>query len=334
MDAVRRRHVVRMQVLRRLDVRGDHAFLDQLVRVVTLQHAGLHDLALRAKHETHFAGLELDRAAALARLGEDLEELVQALDVGQQRADPAQRILARVVRDALADRVPDLGVGQARVRVHHRLVELRVGDLAVAVDLHVADEAQPVDLGIERADAVGQGLRQHRHDEAGEIDRRRPFRGLLVERRPGTHVMRDVGDRHDQAEAVAVGLAIHRVVEVLGVLAVDGDQRQLAQVDALRRGRCIDGQRHRRGFVEHGLRELVRDIVSVDRRLHRQRSGQAVAQHRQHAPDRRTLRIGRLHQFAHHQLTVARIHVRVRRNQHVALDAPVVGHDITDARPR
>jgi hypothetical protein len=43
----------------------DHAFLDQLVRVVALEHAGLGDRALRVQHEAHFAALELDRAALL-----------------------------------------------------------------------------------------------------------------------------------------------------------------------------------------------------------------------------------------------------------------------------
>ena len=52
--AVRRRHVRLQQELRRLDIGRDHAFLDQLVRVVTLQHAGLRDLALRSEHEAHF----------------------------------------------------------------------------------------------------------------------------------------------------------------------------------------------------------------------------------------------------------------------------------------
>ena len=42
--------------------------------------------------------------------------------------------------------------------------------------------------------------------------------------------MRHVRDRHDQPEALALTFAIHRVVEVLGGLAIDGDQRQLGQI--------------------------------------------------------------------------------------------------------
>ena len=81
----------------------------------------------------------------------------------------------------LADRLPHARVGQARVRAHHRRIELRARDFAVAVDLHVAHHAQALDLRIQRADAVRQRLRQHRHDEAGEIHRR--ARGCTPPRR-------------------------------------------------------------------------------------------------------------------------------------------------------
>ncbi len=63
--------------------------------------------------------------------------------------------------------------------------------------------------------------------------------------------MGHVGDGDDQAEPFAVRLGEHRIVEVARILAVDGDQRHVAQIlpraqahqpgalglgDALRRG--------------------------------------------------------------------------------------------------
>src|SRR3546814_19372090 len=70
--AVWRRHAGAEQVRRGLHVGRDHAFLDQLVRVVALDHAGLRDLTLRAEHEAHLGGLEVDRAALAPRLVEHL----------------------------------------------------------------------------------------------------------------------------------------------------------------------------------------------------------------------------------------------------------------------
>ena len=335
-DTVGRWYFGGNQKFRRLHVRRDHAFLDQLVRVVALQHAGLHHFAGVAEHEAHLAGLELDRAAALARLGQDREQLVQALDVRQQRADLRQRVVAQLLQHRIAfrrdrhHRVPDLGVGQARVRMHHRLVESGTRDFALAVDLHVADEAQAIDVGLERADPVRQRLRQHRHDETGEVHRRRAPGRFLVQRRAGAHVIRHVGDGHHQAETLAVGFAVDGVVEVPGILAVDRDQRQHADIDALRGRHRIHVDRHRRGFVEHVLGEFVRTLVAVNRRLHRQRGSQAVSQHRQHAADRRALRVRRLDDLGHHQLAVLRFHPGVRRDLDVALDAAIVRHDVAD----
>jgi hypothetical protein len=50
--------------------------------------------------------------------------------------------------------------------------------------------------------------------------------------------MTDVGDGDDQAEPTGVGFGVDGVVEVLCVFAVDGDQGQLAQVNA---GVCFEG---------------------------------------------------------------------------------------------
>ena len=45
-----------------------------------------------------------------------------------------------------ANGLPDLRIGQACMRAHDRAIELRAADVAVAVDAHLADHAQPVDL--------------------------------------------------------------------------------------------------------------------------------------------------------------------------------------------
>ena len=332
--AVRRGNARAQQEPGGLHVGRDHAFLDQLVRIVPLQHAGLGDLTAIVQFEADFGRLELDRAALLARLGQQAIQLVQALDLRQQRADGLAGLGV-----ALAHRLPHLVVGQACVRTHHRLVELRLGDFALAVDLHVADEAHAVHFRIQRADAVGQGLRQHGHHETREVHRRRTLLRLIVQWRAGTHVVRDIGDGHDQAiaaavlhaQALAIALAIHRIVEVLRVGAVDGHQRHVAQVDAVADHRRLDHQRYRRRLVQHLLRELVRQVVAVDRGLHHQRRRQAVAQHGDDLADGRTTRIRRLGQLDHHQLAVARATGGVLRDLHVALDALVVGRHVGDA---
>ena len=72
----------------------------------------------------------------------------------------------------------------------------------------------------QRAEVVGDALRQHRHDAVGEIDRVAALQRLAVERRARPHIMGDVGDGDDDDEAAAVarvgvGLGVDRVVVIL-----------------------------------------------------------------------------------------------------------------------
>ena len=82
-NAIRRGHLLLEQKTRGLDVRRDHAFFDQLVRVVALDHTGLHNFALRAQHEAHFSRFEFNRTTRTARFRQHLIQLVQTLDLRQ-----------------------------------------------------------------------------------------------------------------------------------------------------------------------------------------------------------------------------------------------------------
>jgi hypothetical protein len=70
-----------------------------------------------------------------------------------------------------------------------------------------------------------------------EVHRGAALDRVFVERVARLDVVAHVGNRDDQAVAVGAAdldrLAVHRVVEVARVFAVDGDQRHIAQVDAV-----------------------------------------------------------------------------------------------------
>ena len=217
------------------------------------------------------------------------------------------------------------------MRMHHRFIEFRFADFAVETDLHVAYETEAVDFGFERADAVRQSFRQHRHNETRKVHRCSALLRFVIQRRAGFHVMRDIGDRYNQPEAAAVGFAPDRVVEIFRVFAIDGDQRQLTQIDAPRDVAIRDLQRHRGGLSDHVRRKFMRQIMPVDGRFDHQRRRQLVAEHCKHAADRRPIRVRRMHDLADHQLAAAGVHPRVDGDLYVALDAGVVRYDITDA---
>ena len=128
-----------------------------------------------------------------------------------------------------------LGVGEPRVRAHHRRIERgSARSRRAPTTLMSQTIAQPVDVRVERAQPVRELLRQHRDHAAREVHRVAAVPRFQVERIAVLHVVADVGDRHAQPEAPPFLLAVHGVVEVLRGLAVDRHERERAQVGAAR----------------------------------------------------------------------------------------------------
>ena len=144
MHPIQCRMLLLEQILRRAHVGRQHALLDQLVCFVAHhRHDGL-DLAMRVELELELDGFEVERAALRARLGEHLVQRVHRFEMRQER-------LGGLVpgRCRLRYPFPDLGVGEPRARMHHRRVEAVAANFAAAGDCHVADHAQPIDLGLQ-----------------------------------------------------------------------------------------------------------------------------------------------------------------------------------------
>ena len=139
--------------------------------------------------------------------------------------------------------------------------------------------------------------------------------------------MRDVGDGDDQAVALALALAIHRVVEVLGGLAVDGDQRQLGEVFTA--GPVLLA--HHVGQLARlrlGLgRELVGQVVLAQRDLDLHARVGVVAEHLDDAADR-LRELGRLlDQLDGDDLPGLGLLAPARSDQDVLCKAAIFGHD-------
>ncbi len=133
----------------------------------------------------------------------------------------------------------DLAVSKPRLGTHDAFEERGSRDLAFAIHPHFTDHAQPIDLGIQRTQPVGQNLRQHRHDAVREIDRRTATSRLRIQRGADVHVVRDVGYRNQQAPAAAGFFTEDGVVKISRIGAVDRYEVDAAQVDPalLRPGR-------------------------------------------------------------------------------------------------
>jgi hypothetical protein len=139
-----------------------------------------------------------------------------------------------------------------------------------------------------------------------------------------------VGDRHPQAKALAFASAEHRVVEVFRGFAVDGDEREAAQI--LSSAKVLLANRIGRGLRLHSrpLRELVRQIELANGDLDLHPGIGVMSEHLGDAPDRLRVAAGRRDQVDRDYLSGLRAPGLRRRHQDVVRDAPVFRHEKED----
>jgi hypothetical protein len=97
-------------------------------------------------------------------------------------------------------------------------------------------------MGTQRAEIVGDALRQHRHHPVREVDRIAARERLAIERGTRLHVVGDIRD--GDADHVAAGIfrigirrRMHGVIVILGVRRIDGDEGDRAPVFSLAQAR-------------------------------------------------------------------------------------------------
>ena len=139
-DAVERRHVVLVEVLRDGLVGEQHELLDEPVRDVALGGDDRFDHPLVVEDDLRLLQIEVDRAAAVAALVQDLEQLAHQLE----HAARASRYRAIDVRIAIGQDRVDVGVGHPRVAVDHAVVQL-VADDRAACDRPPSGTTAPAD---------------------------------------------------------------------------------------------------------------------------------------------------------------------------------------------
>ena len=226
MHAVDQRHARFLQRLGGGDIGEDHEFLDQPVGLQPLRRDHAVDGAVVLEQDLALRQIEIERLALGARA---LERFIGGVERLQHRLDQRRGVLV----GAPADGDLRLLVGELRGRAHHDAVERVRALAAVGADHHAHGERGAVLARPQRAQIVGDALRQHRHHAVGEIDRIAAHQRFAVERRAGRHVMGDVGDGDGDDEAAVivrrrVRLGMHGVVVILGVGRIDGDERHVA----------------------------------------------------------------------------------------------------------
>ena len=165
MDAVQGRVFVLLQNAGRAHIGGEHAFLNQLVGVIAhhLHHA--LDATGIVEDQTRLHRFKIHRTALAAPGQQRVIHVLQRLQRGQQLFAFLRRRASRVGQNRC-----HLGVGEARLRMHHALIELVGLNLTCCGDHHVAYHHETVHLGVERTQTIGQFFRQHRYHAAWKIN--------------------------------------------------------------------------------------------------------------------------------------------------------------------
>ena len=232
---VERRHLGLTQQPRRTAVRRDHAGFNKPVCVIAGDRRHIGHAPGLVEHDARFRSAEIEGAALLPLLPEGVVEGTQGPELGRQGRHRGGGIAPRVL---VLEEGAHLGVGEPSRRANHRLEETIARHPPGPADVHLADHGQPIHLGHEGAQAIGEGLGEHGNDPAREVDARAPGLRALVQGAARLDVMANVGDGHQQAPSrAASGLGEDRVVEVLGVLPIDGHEGRATQIHSAGEGR-------------------------------------------------------------------------------------------------
>ena len=338
MHAVQAGQLKLLQETRSSHVGAEHALFNNLVSIIARGRTNLDDFAIFTKDHAGFSGFKINRATPLSRLGQGLVKLVQVLQVRQHLGILiAQRLTFTAAR--MLQHAGNLVVGQPCMGVDHPLVELEIGQLTGLGDSHFTDHRQAINMRIQRTQTVGQRFRQHGNHFTGEVHRGATQLGLFVQRRANRHVVRHVSDGNVKLPAAGeqppatglVRLAIERIVKVAGIFTVNGDQRQVAQVDTLELVLLNHVILQALSFLDDCIGPFAGNVVAAQRDFDFHAWRHVVANHFNHLTLGLTTH-GRPLGDAHlGVLAVLDAALGVRRNQHVMLNTGVVSNHKANA---
>ena len=281
---------------------------------------------MRVELELELDGFEVERAALCSRFGEHPVQRINGVEMRQER-------FGGLVRDRCRLRYPfpDLGVCKPCARMHYRRVEAVAANFTAAGYRHVADHAQPIDLGLQRAELVGELLGQHRNHTPREVDRCAAIARVGVEGVGVAHVVAHVGDGDEEAKILAHALAVDCIVEVARRLAVDRHQGKLGEVGAILAVALLHVVGKPRRLALRRCRKLVWQIVLAQRYLDFHSWIGVVAEDLHHTRHRLAVCRWLLEKLGDHDLAGLRLAAHIRRNEDVLADALVLGDQVPDA---
>ncbi|MND59648.1 hypothetical protein D3C80_508500 [compost metagenome] len=242
----------------------NHELFDELMRIKPFRHDDLIDLAVRCQQNFLFWKVQLERFTGIATTLQCCIGVPQRLENGIEYR--CGLIVGRTVNRCLC-----LRIGQFCSRTHQNAVELVRLLVTVGIEHHTHCKCRAIFQFTQRAEIVGNAFWQHRYNPVGEVDRIAAFQCFTIECGIRAHIGCNIGNSDDNDMSagiirVRIGLCIDRVVMILGICRIDGDEWNLTPVFPTVQ-RCRLGAFR---FADHIIRENMRDFMFMDRN-HRQR---------------------------------------------------------------
>ena len=160
-------------------------------------------------------------------------------------------------------------IGIATIALNHRMSQMPLLDVRLVVHLEDDTITEFLLVRTQRADEIAETLWQHGDGAVDEVDTRCTGIGLLVDDGAFLHVMRDIGDMDAYLPEPIVELTDREgIVEVLGILGVDGAGKHVAHILTTVNFLLGDGGINLLCRLLHVLRILVGQVVLSQDGMH------------------------------------------------------------------
>ena len=218
-----------------------HEVLDQVCRVGPLPLDDLDRPSHFVQDDLGLREVEVDAAPLFSLCAKSRSQLLHpaqhSRDRLRPRLDPLVSLPAERLRDLavipVIKQAHDAVVGKARVHMDDRLRDLVFDHFSLVADRHQTAHSQAVFSCVEGTDPVGKLSGKHRDHAVSQIDTGPAVQGFLVQRGSFCDILRHIGDMNAQDPVIALSDQRNGVIDVLGVLSVNGDGGNSAQVFAV-----------------------------------------------------------------------------------------------------
>ncbi len=245
-----------------------HKFLDEFVGILRHLEVGCHRLSLLIDVEVELFTVELHGAVLEAGCAQLLGEGVKLDEFGSILAlvrmvlgGRGSRLARTVLHPIVLQDLLHLLVSIATIAPYHGMCQVPLLDVGISIEQEYDTVTQFLLVRSQRTDEVTEAFGQHRYGAVYEIDARSAAVRLLVDGRSFPDVVAHIGDMDTYLPEIIYLSDREGIVEVLGILGVDGAGKHIAEILTPADLLLSDGSIDFLSSFLHILRILIGQVV-------------------------------------------------------------------------